>query len=234
MLIKQVTFLKNNILRIHKEGKIILRNSFLGLLFLNLAIIGGLGVELWIAMILISGSILLYLWILYFFRNPSRHITPQEEFILAPADGKVVAIHQTYEEEYFETDCIQISIFMSPFNVHVNRSPISGVLQYFKYHAGKYLVAFHAKSSTKNERTTAVVERADGVEVLFRQIAGFVARRIKFYPKEGDSVAQGEEVGFIKFGSRLDVFLPLNAEIKVDLGQYVKGGHSIIARIASN
>lgn len=220
-------------MHIHKEGKIILLNSFLILLLLNLVIILGFKINWWAAVILASGSILLYIWILYFFRNPFRQINLQEEFILSPADGKVVAIKQVYEDEYFNDDRIQLSIFMSPFNVHVNRSPISGILQYFKYHSGKYLVAFHPKSSTKNERTTAVVKRADGVEILFRQIAGFVARRIKFYPQVGNVVQQGDEVGFIKFGSRLDLFLPLNAAIKVKLNEQVKGGKSIIAQVGS-
>lgn len=220
-------------MHIHKEGRIILRNSFLILLLLNFTIIAVLNMNIWGYIALIGSSALLYLWILYFFRNPSRQISLQEEIILSPADGKVVAIKQVYEDEYFHADRIQISIFMSPFNVHVNRSPISGVLEYFKYHPGKYLVAFHPKSSTKNERTTAVVKRADGIEVLFRQIAGFVARRIKFYPKVGDVIYQGNEVGFIKFGSRLDVFLPLNADIKVTLGEQVKGGISTIAKVVS-
>lgn len=220
-------------MHIHKEGRIILRNSFLILLLLNFTIIAVLDMNMWGHIALIGCSTLLYLWILYFFRNPSREISIQEEIILSPADGKVVAIKQTYEDEYFHADRIQISIFMSPFNVHVNRSPISGVLEYFKYHPGKYLVAFHPKSSTKNERTTAVVKRGDGIEVLFRQIAGFVARRIKFYPQVGDVIYQGNEVGFIKFGSRLDVFLPLNADIKVTLGEQVKGGISTIARVVS-
>lgn len=220
-------------MHIHKEGRIILRNSFLILLLLNFTIIAVLNMNVWAYIALIGCSALLYLWILYFFRNPIRQISIQEEIILSPADGKVVAIKQAYEDEYFHADRIQISIFMSPFNVHVNRSPISGVLEYFKYHPGKYLVAFHPKSSTKNERTTAVVKRADGIEVLFRQIAGFVARRIKFYPQVGDVIYQGNEVGFIKFGSRLDVFLPLNADIKVTLGEQVKGGISTIAQVVS-
>ncbi|ACE06172.1 hypothetical protein Aasi_0794 [Candidatus Amoebophilus asiaticus 5a2] len=220
-------------LRIHKEGKIIIRNSLFILLLLNLALIGGVRMSKSVTTALGISSTLLGLWILYFFRNPTRLINKQEELILSPADGKVVAIKQIYEDEYFKEERIQISIFMSPFNVHVNRSPISGVLEYFKYHPGKYLVAFHPKSSTKNERTTAVVKRIDGIEVLFRQIAGFVARRIKFYPKVGDEVHQGDEVGFIKFGSRLDIFLPLNADIQVNLKEHVRGGKSIIAKIAS-
>jgi phosphatidylserine decarboxylase len=224
---------RKRFIRIHKEGKIIIRNSLLLLLLLNIALIGGLRINKWVTITLASTSVLLGLWILYFFRNPIRLVTKQEELILSPADGKVVAIKQTYEDEYFKEDRIQISIFMSPFNVHVNRSPISGILEYFKYHPGKYLVAFHPKSSTKNERTTAVVKRVDGIEVLFRQIAGFVARRIKFYPEVGDEIHQGDEVGFIKFGSRLDIFLPLDADIQVNLKEHVRGGKSIIAKVVS-
>lgn len=219
-------------LPIHREGKMIIRNSFLFLLLLNLSIMLIVGInKLYISLPVGVISLLLYIWILYFFRNPSRLISIQNDFILSPADGKVVAIKQTYEDEYFQADRIQISIFMSPFNVHVNRSPVSGVVQYYKYHPGKYLVAFHPKSSTKNERTTVVVKEQDGVEILFRQIAGFMARRIKFYPHEGDLLQQGDEVGFIKFGSRLDLFLPLDTDIQVKLGEHVKGGISVIAKL---
>jgi phosphatidylserine decarboxylase len=221
-------------LRIHREGKIILRNSFLLLLLLNLFTMLMVGMnKLYVILPMGVLSVLLYIWILYFFRDPARHIHAQEEMILSPADGKVVAIKQVYEDEYFQKDRIQISIFMSPLNVHVNRSPVSGVLQYYRYHPGKYLVAFHPKSSTKNERTTAIVKRKDGVEILFRQIAGFMARRIKFYPQVGDLLQQGQEVGFIKFGSRLDLFLPLDTIIQVSIGDHVQGGLSTIATLKS-
>ena len=226
-------------MRIHKEGKKILRNSLLILLLLNFILIESvylavLNIHIGVPIVVMVGSILLYMWIIYFFRDPLREIALHEEIILSPADGKVVAINQVYEGEYFQAERIQISIFMSPFNVHVNRSPVSGILEYFKYHPGKYLVAFHPKSSTKNERTTAVVKRADGVEILFRQIAGFVARRIKFYPQVGDLIHQGDEVGFIKFGSRLDLFLPLNTDVQVNLGDQLKGGKSVIAKVVSD
>lgn len=219
-------------LRIHREGKIILRNSFLILLLLNLLImlIAGVG-RLYVILLTGGVSVLLYAWIIYFFRDPIRFVSIDRGIVLSPADGTVVAIKQVYEDEYFKTDRIQVSIFMSPFNVHVNRSPVSGVLEYYQYHAGEYLVAFHPKSSTKNERTTAVVKRSDGSEVLFRQIAGFMARRIKFYPKQGDIIQQGDEVGFIKFGSRLDLFLPLHTDIQVKMGQKVNGGISVIAKL---
>ena len=221
-------------LSIHKEGKEILRNSFLLLLLLNLGLIKGLDLNPALTIISIVISALLYLWMLYFFRNPTRSIIPQRENVLAPADGKVVVVEKVYEEEYFKADCLQVSIFMSPFNVHVNRSPIAGVLTYYRYHPGKYLVAFHPKSSTKNERTTAVVQRKDGCEILFRQIAGFLARRIKFYPPLKALLQQGEEIGFIKFGSRLDLFLPLDSMMHIKLGDRVQAGLSVIAKLPSH
>lgn len=155
-----------------------------------------------------------------------------ENHILAPADGKVVVIEETVEEEYFKDKRKQVSIFMSPVNVHVNRNPASGVIKYFKYHAGKYLVAWHPKSSTSNERTTFVLELQNGIDILVRQIAGALARRIKWYIQEGDSVVQGEEFGFIKFGSRVDIFLPLDAVVSVNIGDKTKAGRTVIAELA--
>jgi phosphatidylserine decarboxylase len=215
---------------IHREGTNILLITLALLVLFNLGIIKGLHMARWSSITWVIASVIFYIWMLLFFRNPTRTIIPQAAAILSPADGKIVAIERVYESEYMQTDCIQVSIFMSPFNVHVNRSPIGGDIQYFKYHPGKYLVAFHPKSSTKNERTTVVVKRQDGLQILFRQIAGFVARRIVFYPKEGDTLNQGDEVGFIKFGSRLDVFLPLDAQIEVSLGEKVKGGLTVLAK----
>jgi phosphatidylserine decarboxylase len=217
-------------LSIHKEGTSILIISFIILGLLNFGLIKFVPIPRWSMKVVLIVTLLLYLWIIYFFRNPSRTITMQGDAILAPADGKIVAIEEVYEQEYLKKNCIQVSIFMSPFNVHVNRSPISGTLEYFKYHPGKYIVAFHPKSSTKNERTTAVVRQEDGTEILFRQIAGFIARRIVFYPKQGDALQQGDEVGFIKFGSRLDVFLPTDAHIEVALGDHVQGGLTVLAK----
>src|SRR5690606_29964036 len=172
--------------------------------------------------------------ILQLFRSPVRKITVDEKTVLCPADGKVVVIEETEETEYFKERRIQVSIFMSPVNVHVNRNPISGIVSYFKYHPGKYLVAWHPKSSTDNERTTVVVKTSSGVEVLFRQIAGAMARRIVWYIKEGDAVTQGDEFGFIKFGSRVDLFLPLGTDINVQLGQKVVGGKTVIAKVTSD
>ena len=177
------------------------------------------------------GGIIFYFIILQFFRNPKVAITTNEKQVLAPADGKVVVIEEAEEQEYFQGKRLQVSIFMSPINVHVNRSPVSGVVKYFKYHAGKYLVAWHPKSSTDNERTTVVVSMPNGPEVMFRQIAGAMARRIKWYIAEGDKVEQGAEFGFIKFGSRVDVFMPLDAEVKVGIGDKTKAGRTVIAEL---
>lgn len=176
-------------------------------------------------------SLIIYLLVLQFFRNPKITINRDQKSILAPADGKVVVIEDAEESEYFKDRRKQVSIFMSPLNVHVCRTPASGLVRFFKYHAGKYLVAWHPKSSTENERTTMVVQVAEGVEILVRQIAGAVARRIKWYVKENQKLTQGQEYGFIKFGSRLDVFLPLDAEINVTIGEKTKGGRTVIATL---
>lgn len=173
-------------------------------------------------------SFFLVVAILQFFRNPKRNIERDEKLVLAPADGKVVVIEEVEEREYFKDKRLQISIFMSPINVHSNRSPISGVVSYFKYHPGKYLMAWNPKSSSENERTTLVV-RNQHTQVLFRQIAGAMARRIVWYVKEDQKVEQGQEFGFIKFGSRVDVFLPVGTKVRVKLGEKVTGGKSKIA-----
>ncbi|MDO3628463.1 phosphatidylserine decarboxylase family protein [Mucilaginibacter sp. BT774] len=183
----------------------------------------------WIVYIL---SFALFIIILQFFRSPHFHINIDETQVLCPADGKVVVIEETEEPEFLKDRRIQISVFMSPINVHVNRNPIAGVVKYFRYHPGKYLVAWHPKSSTENERTTVVIENKKGVPVLFRQIAGAMARRIVWYVKEGDKVEQGAQFGFIKFGSRVDVFLPLGTKINVGLGEVVKGGRTVLATLA--
>ena len=174
-------------------------------------------------------SAFLLITILQFFRNPKRNIVLNENHIIAPADGKVVVIEEVVETEYFNEKRLQISIFMSPINVHINRFPISGLVKYSKYHPGLFLVAWHPKSSLENERTTIVVEHKNGQAVLFRQIAGALARRIVNYSKEGQIAIQGDEFGFIKFGSRVDLFLPLNVKVKVNLNQKVCGRETIIA-----
>lgn len=167
--------------------------------------------------------------VMQFFRVPKRVVTFDENVVVCPADGKVVVIEETVETEYYNDKRIQVSIFMSPLNVHVNWYPISGIVKYFKYHKGKYLVAWHPKSSTDNERTTVVVENSNGVSVLFRQIAGAVARRIICYATPGTEVAQSTEFGFIKFGSRIDIFLPLGSQIEVNLDDKVVGSKTILA-----
>lgn len=177
-------------------------------------------------------SFVLFIIILQFFRSPHFQINVDEKQVLCPADGKVVVIEETLEPEFLKDRRIQISVFMSPINVHVNRNPIAGVVKYFRYHPGKYLVAWHPKSSTENERTTVVIENNKGVPVLFRQIAGAMARRIVWYIKEGDKVEQGQQFGFIKFGSRVDVFLPLGTKINVGLGEVVKGGRTVLATLS--
>jgi phosphatidylserine decarboxylase len=151
--------------------------------------------------------------------------------VYAPAEGKVVVIERTHEGEHLKDERVQVSIFMSPLNVHVNRSPVKGVIDYYKYHPGKFLVAWHPKSSTDNERTTIGYQLDGGKQVLMRQIAGAVARRICFYKKVGDEVAQGDKVGFIRFGSRVDLFLPLDVEVLVKIGDLTSGGTTEIARI---
>ncbi|MGL4632183.1 MAG: phosphatidylserine decarboxylase family protein [Leadbetterella sp.] len=176
--------------------------------------------------------IVLFLIVLQFFRRPTRVTPKNPKHIIAPADGKVVVIEEVVETEYFKGPRKQVSIFMSPFNVHMNFSPIAGVVSFFKYHPGKYLVAWHPKSSTENERTTVVVKNDSGVEVLFRQIAGALARRIVWYVKNDQKLEQGEEFGFIKFGSRVDIFLPLDAKILVNIDDKPVGGVTAIAELA--
>lgn len=176
--------------------------------------------------------VLLFLWIVKFFRYPKRVISPDETRVICPADGKIVAIEEVHEPEYFNSKRIQVSVFMSPNNVHVNWAPISGVIKFMKYHPGKYLVAWHPKSSTDNERTSVVIENHEGVEVLVRQIAGALARRIVCYAREGNNIRQGDEFGFIKFGSRVDLYLPVDADIKVNIGEKVSGKTTVIAHLA--
>jgi phosphatidylserine decarboxylase len=167
--------------------------------------------------------------ILQFFRNPNRRIDANDKVVLAPVDGKVVVIEEVFEEEYFKDKRIQVSIFMSPINVHVTRYAVSGKVKYSKYHPGKYLVAWHPKASTENERTTVVIENMIFGEILYRQIAGALARRIVNYAEEGMQVRQGDDAGFIKFGSRVDMFFPLGTKIEVKLQQNAVGNQTVIA-----
>jgi phosphatidylserine decarboxylase len=217
---------------IHREGITTLLLTLLALVSLNALVYYVWPEQTVLRQVLVVGSVVAYLLVLQFFRNPRRVTDATAKQVVAPADGKVVVIEETVEAEYFNGPRRQISIFMSPVNVHINRSPISGVVSYFKYHPGKYLVAWHPKSSTENERTTVVVKNEEGTEVLFRQIAGAMARRIKYYVKQGDAVKQGEEFGFIKFGSRVDVFVPLDAKILIKLNDRPVGGQTILAELA--
>jgi len=216
---------------IHKEGYKILGFGFLILLSLNIA-----ALIIWADNSTVKWSFLvislgLYIFILFFFRFPVRELEPDPGLIYAPADGKVVVIEETFEKEYFKDNRLQVSIFMSPFNMHSNRYPVSGKVKYVNYHPGNYMVAWHPKSSELNERSTIVIETENGKEILVRQIAGAVARRIVTYAKKGQKVTQGDELGFIKFGSRVDVFLPAGTEIEVPILQQVKANKSILAKI---
>jgi len=184
----------------------------------------------WLKILLEIGLLIFLILILQFFRNPKRHTVLNDKQVLSPVDGKVVVIEEVEETEYFKDKRLQVSVFMSPINVHVTRYPIGGNVLYSKYHPGKYLVAWHPKSSTENERTTVVVENPRYGKVLFRQIAGAMAKRIVNYAKVGDNAVQGADQGFIKFGSRVDLFLPLDTNIKVTLNQKVKGGETVIAQ----
>ncbi len=217
---------------IHREGYSLLFISLLVLFGLNYLVYFLAPEAVVIQNIVIGISVILYLVILQFFRNPIFDIRKNDKAVLAPADGKVVVIEETLEPEYLKTNRRQVSIFMSPVNVHVNRMPVAGVISFYKYHEGKYLVAWHPKSSTENERTTVVARMKNGTEVLFRQIAGALARRIKCYVQEGQAFDQGQEFGFIKFGSRVDIFLPLDARILVKVGDVTKGGRTVIAELA--
>ncbi len=208
----------------HREGYLIMLIGFLSVTLLqvgNFFLYRTLG-WLWLYVILSLGLMVLLYLIIQFFRIPNRKAVFGAFDILCPADGKVVVIEEVEETEYFKDKRIQISIFMSPLNVHANYNPISGIIKYVKYHKGLFLVAWHPKSSTDNERSTFVTQHANGQEVLFRQIAGAMARRICYYVKENQQVTTGEEFGFIKFGSRIDLFLPLDATIDVKIGDVVK------------
>jgi phosphatidylserine decarboxylase len=209
---------------LHREGYLIMA---VGLIILSTIQVGNYFLFTmtgwtWLFLLLSLGALVMAYLIIQFFRVPSRFFSFTDNDILCPADGKVVVIEEVTESEYFKDRRIQVSIFMSPMNVHVNYNPISGLIKYVKYHPGLFLVAWHPKSSTDNERTTMVIEHSSGKEVLFRQIAGAVARRICYYVQPGQTVKTGDEFGFIKFGSRVDVLLPLDCKINVKIGDTVK------------
>jgi phosphatidylserine decarboxylase len=217
-------------MKLHKEGYLIILYSIIILSILNLSFIYLINITILSYAIGVI-SMLLFGLIINFFRVPKRKISLNDKHILAPSDGKLVVIEEVDESEYLNTKCIQLSIFMSPLNVHKQWYPINGKVEYTKYHPGKYLVAWHPKSSTENERSTIVVSAKNGTKILFRQIAGAVARRICNYAKEGEIVTQENEAGFIKFGSRIDVFIPKNAIINVKIDDKIIGGKTILATI---
>ncbi|NMR33744.1 phosphatidylserine decarboxylase family protein [Chryseobacterium aquaticum] len=215
-------------MKLHKESKgtIIVAS----LLFAVIAALAIYFLEMW-SLLIIVPLLVIYGLVFWFFRVPNRDILDHTENVIAPVDGKVVMIKEVEETEFLKERAIQVSIFMSPLNVHICRFPVSGNVIYKKYHPGKYLVAWHEKSSTENERTTVAVESMTNHKVVFRQIAGYVARRIVFYCNEGDTAKAGHEFGFIKFGSRMDIFLPLDTEIICKIGDKTKGGIDVIAKM---
>ncbi len=215
-------------IRFHKEGYKIISITFI--IAISVILLADKFIDMnWLVktiQVIVLGFVVI---VLQFFRNPKRVTELNDDQVIAPVDGKVVVIEEVEEPEYFKDKRLQVSIFMSPLNVHVTRYGLSGIVKYSKYHSGKYLVAWHPKASTENERTTVVVENKSMGEVLYRQIAGALAKRIVNYAKEGDKVVQGTDAGFIKFGSRVDVYLPLGTKINVKLGDKVKGGVQVIA-----
>jgi len=215
-------------MRIHKEGYgIVIKGFFLiSIIVATVFLWKGPTITSYISAL---AGLLIFSFLLRFFRSPNRAVLSDDTAVLAPADGKIVIVKEVYEGEYLKCNCIQVSVFMSVFNVHINWFPVGGIVSYFKYHPGNYLVAMHPKSSEKNERTSIVVDH-NGTPVLFRQIAGLLARRIVCYAKEGTEIEQGDQTGFIKFGSRVDLFLPIDSRIQVTRGQHVKGRQTIIAR----
>ena len=214
----------------HKEGYLIILNTFLIIAAIAVLVEYNISIE-WLKIIIQVSALILLILVLQFFRNPKRTTSKNEKHLIAPVDGKVVIVEEIFEKEYFKDKRIQISIFMSPLNVHVTRYTMSGIVNFSKYHPGKYLVAWHPKSSELNERTTIVLENKTFGKVLYRQIAGAVARRIVNYAVKGSQVVQGEDAGFIKFGSRVDLFLPLKTQIDVKVDDVVKGGIQTIAHL---
>ncbi|AZA61608.1 phosphatidylserine decarboxylase family protein [Chryseobacterium indoltheticum] len=215
-------------MKLHKESKGTI--AVASILFAIIAAASIYFLEMW-SLLIIVPLLVIYSLVFWFFRVPNRDILDHVENVIAPVDGKVVMIKEVEEDEFIKGKAIQVSIFMSPLNVHICRYPVSGDVIYKKYHPGKYLVAWHEKSSTENERTTIAVESLTKHKVVFRQIAGYVARRIVFYCKEGDKAKAGHEFGFIKFGSRMDIFLPLDTEIICKIGDKTKGGVDVIAKM---
>ncbi|HET8809520.1 MAG TPA: phosphatidylserine decarboxylase family protein [Flavobacteriaceae bacterium] len=214
----------------HREGHKIMLWLAGFLLIVNIIVHFALQID-WLRQVILIVSLIIFFLVLQFFRNPKRVTVVNDSHVVAPVDGKVVVIEEVFEKEYFNDIRLQVSFFMSPINVHVTRHPVSGKVVYSKYHPGKFLVAWHPKSSEENERTSVVVENKVIGEIMYRQIAGALAKRIVNYANVGETVIQGSDSGFIKFGSRVDVFLPQNTPLNIVLNQYVKGGLSIIAKM---
>ncbi len=213
----------------HKEGYSTLMIVFIAVVIINFSVFY-FTTNIIVDIIIFFATAFFAVFIIQFFRDPQRKVVIQEDKILSPADGKIVVIEEVEEPEYFKDKRIQVSIFMSPRNVHINFFPFSGIVKYYKYHKGKYLVAWDPKSSTENERSTIVLSKeTSGTEILIRQIAGSVARRVVTYPRKGDKGKQGDQLGFIKFGSRVDLFLPLGTKINVEMEQAVIGTQTVIA-----
>lgn len=217
-------------MKIHKEGYMTILATFLFVATVLLVLNHITDHQTWFHIFMYALGLWFFVMIVRFFRSPKREANKAEHVILSPADGKVVVIEKTREPEYFKDERIQVSIFMSATNVHVNWFPVSGTVNYCDYHPGKHMVAFNPKASLENERSTTVLQTPDGKEVLVRQIAGAVARRIVTYPKVGETIVQGDEMGFIKFGSRVDLLLPPDTKIEVSLNEVVKGTQTVIGR----
>jgi len=214
-------------MRVHKEGFLVIVVAFLIWLALNIVV--GMTGELYFRCFTFIASTPVLVLVIRFFRHPKRVIEPKPNSVLSPADGQIVAIEETIESEYFGDRRLQVSVFMSVYNVHVNWVPVPGIVKYFKHHNGRFMAAYLPKSSTDNERATTVIQMADGTEILARQIAGAVAKRIITYPKQDAVVTQRNELGFIRFGSRVDLFLPIGTKVFVELGQLVTGSQTVIA-----
>lgn len=214
-------------MKIHKAGHILLFKAFVLVAFINVLVYVFVPSIVVFRAVLVVSSIC-YLMMVNFFRFPNRHIIVDDNTILAPADGKIVVIEETFEPEYLKAQCIQVSVFMNIFNVHINWFAINGIIKYFKYHQGRYMAAYLPKSSTENERTTIAIEARNGQEIVMRQIAGAMAKRIVSYVTVGEKARQDQHAGFIKFGSRVDLYLPLGTKIDVQLGQKVTGSQTLI------
>ncbi len=216
-------------MRIHKEGFLVIGVTFI--IWLALNIVAGMTGELYFRCFTFLATTFVLIFVMRFFRYPRRTIKPKPHSVLSPADGQIVAIEETFESEYFNDHRLQVSVFMSVNNVHINWFPVPGIIKYFKHHSGKFMAAYLPKSSTENERASTVIQMTDGTEILVRQIAGAVAKRIITYSKVDAKVNQQNELGFIRFGSRVDLFLPVGTKVNVELCQYVTGSQTVIAEL---